>query len=70
MTSRSEGPSGAQRPARRGHRRVTAPGTSGQPEETEAQAYDPLHHQRAEGENSSEQRAEWLKSQKPPHWDH
>ncbi|TLP98092.1 hypothetical protein FEF26_06195 [Nesterenkonia salmonea] len=54
---------------RRGNRRVTAPATSGQPEALESQVHDPLSGQRAGAEHEGQQRAEWLKSQRPPHWE-
>lgn len=55
-------------PGRRGHRRVTAPGTSGQPEEIESQIYDPLHGEQNYRAGNHDSRAEWLKAEKPPHW--
>jgi hypothetical protein len=54
----------------RRNRRVTAPGTSGQSEEAESGAYDPLNSERTRAEEGTEQRAEWLRSEKPPHWGH
>ncbi|WP_300342141.1 hypothetical protein [Nesterenkonia sp.] len=57
--------------ARRRHRRVTVPGTSGQPEEQEAEVYDPLaadQDETREPEAEQDAYADWLKSQRPPHW--
>lgn len=67
--SRPEATSGAPKKSRgRGNRRVTAPGTSGQSEETESDVYDPLSSQRSLTEDGTEQRADWLRAEKPPHW--
>ncbi|MDR5710750.1 hypothetical protein [Nesterenkonia flava] len=49
-----------------------APPTSGQPEEVEADVYDPLkqtavpQEQRSGAE--SDARAEWYRRERPPHW--
>ncbi|GFZ94735.1 hypothetical protein GCM10011359_25240 [Nesterenkonia alkaliphila] len=59
---------GDQPPKRRGHRRVTAPGTSGQPEELESEVYDPLQGAGEGEQQDSDSLAEWLKREKPPHW--
>lgn len=56
-------------PRRRGHRRVTSPATSGQPEEQEAQPVDPLHQTgEPKPDDEQDERAEWLKEERPPHW--
>ncbi|WP_022873516.1 hypothetical protein [Nesterenkonia alba] len=57
---------------RRGHRRVVAPGTSGQPEEQEAQGWevfsaDPGEDQDTEADDAAT-REKWLKAERPPHW--
>ncbi|WP_150462680.1 hypothetical protein [Nesterenkonia ebinurensis] len=59
-----------QQPRRRGNRRVTAPGTSGQPEELEAEVYDPLQKIRQSSAEQPEGDSldEWMKSERPPHW--
>lgn len=57
------------KPTRRGNRRVTAPGTSGQDEEQEAGVRDPLEGSATgQGENQQNGRADWLKAERPPHW--
>lgn len=57
------------KPRRRGNRRVTAPGTSGQPEDQESQAHDPLRDSdEPQREQSEDPRSEWLKGERPPHW--
>ncbi|MBB3666497.1 hypothetical protein [Garicola koreensis] len=57
------------KPARGGHRRVTAPGTSGQPEEQEADVRDPLQDPAdSQDEDVHDGRDEWLKAERPPHW--
>lgn len=54
----------------RGHRRVTAAGTSGQPEEQEAEAYDPLRGSADSppDDEGDQDRAAWLRAERPPHW--
>ncbi|MGO1522354.1 MAG: hypothetical protein ACTHV8_01500 [Nesterenkonia sp.] len=57
------------KPARRGNRRVTAPGTSGQSEEQEADVPDPLEDAAdSQREHQQDARAEWLRVERPPHW--
>lgn len=56
-------------PHGRRNRRVTAPATSGQSEAVESQVYDPLSAERTGAENEGQQRTDWLKSQRPPHWE-
>lgn len=56
-------------PTRRsGHRRVTAPATSGQSEEVESQVYAPLEDEPEHAGEDRDSRGEWLKAEKPPHW--
>lgn len=59
-----------QKPARRrrGPRRVTVPGTSGQPEEVESQAWNPLAEEKPPLPSDRDPRAEELKRDRPPHW--
>lgn len=66
-----DGDAGGRRP----RRRVVAPGTSGQPEEQEAQPVDPLGAtgpgrgtEHEDHDEEQDQRAQWLKTQRPPHW--
>ena len=57
------------KPTRRGNRRVTAPGTSGQDEEQEADVRDPLESSAAsQDELAQDARADWLQTERPPHW--
>lgn len=45
------------------------PGTSGQPEDQESQAHDPLRDSdEPQREQSEVPRSEWLKGERPPHW--
>lgn len=68
MQASSESDDRAIPPRRRGHRRITVPGTSGQPEQAEPQDVAlPAEQPRREGADS-DSRAEWLKAEKPPHW--
>ena len=62
---------------RRQRRRVVAPPTSGQPEEVEAQVYDPLKpaHESRRGTNPEQvgsqrpsPRDQWFLEERPPHW--
>ncbi|GAA1808348.1 hypothetical protein GCM10009771_08140 [Nesterenkonia flava] len=72
MGRESSYPESSGRRPRRGNRRVVAPPTSGQPEEVEADVYDPLkqtavpQEQRSGAE--SDARAEWYRRERPPHW--
>jgi len=59
----------SQKPARRGNRRVTAPGTSGQTEEQEADVHDPLKGTAdTRRDHQYDARGDWLKAERPPHW--
>ncbi|GAB3846768.1 hypothetical protein [Nesterenkonia populi] len=64
-----EGPSEAQRRRRRhGPRRVTVPGTSGQPEEIESKPWNPLAEEKPLPPADRDARAEELTRDRPPHW--
>lgn len=69
------GPGSQAASGRRGNRRATLPGTSGQSEDIESQQYDPLKHSSPTVEDEAGQtpqsrdaRGEWIKSERPPHW--
>lgn len=53
---------------RRGHRRVTAPGTSGLPEQAEPELFWSPEEQDTD-DAAEDAYGQWLKSQRPPHWD-
>lgn len=69
--------SGAKPGPRRPRRRVVAPPTSGQPEEVEAQVYDPLKtgdesrrgtKPQQSGSRRLSPRDQWFLEERPPHW--
>ncbi|WP_146339045.1 hypothetical protein [Nesterenkonia sp. NBAIMH1] len=57
-----------QRRTGRGRRRVTVPGTSGQSEAAESQPWVPLTAEAVLPARETDERAEALKRERPPHW--
>lgn len=53
---------------RRGHRRVTAPGTSGLPEQSEPEIFVNSEDRDNHDDAAEDARGQWLKSERPPHW--
>lgn len=72
-----ERPAPGSKGSRRQRRRVVAPPTSGQPEEVEAQVYDPLKSaqesrrgtdSKQAGSRRPAPRDQWFLEERPPHW--